>query len=137
MVLERLYSGDALGIVWNYYQFYGVDILIFFFVLYLYVAFALMALANKHEITPNWFAFFPILNVILIARIAGRSPWWAALYLLPVLSPTIGIVFFSFLIVFLFSSILENMEYSPWLSLLMLIPIVNLIALGVFAYGKK
>jgi hypothetical protein len=71
----------------------GMFLLLFFVIVVLYVimAISLMKIANRTN-TPNaWFAWIPILNLILMLQIAKRPMWWLIFFLVPILN-IVGIV---------------------------------------------
>lgn len=60
-------------------------------VIYVVMAISLMKIANRTG-TPNaWFAWIPILNLILMIQIAQRPMWWLVFFLVPVIN-IVGIV---------------------------------------------
>ena len=66
----------------------GMFLFILFFVLVIYVlmAISLMKIANRTN-TPNaWFAWIPILNLVLMLQIAGRPMWWLVFFLVPIIN---------------------------------------------------
>lgn len=60
-------------------------------VLYVITAISLMKIANRTG-TPNaWFAWIPILNLVLMLQIARRPMWWLIFFLVPIIN-IVGIV---------------------------------------------
>ena len=71
----------------------GMFLFIMLFILVIYVAMAisLMKIANRTN-TPNaWFAWIPILNLILMLQIAQRPMWWLVFFLVPIIN-IVGVV---------------------------------------------
>lgn len=71
----------------------GMFLFVMFLVIVLYVimAISLMKIANRTG-TPNaWFAWIPILNLILMLQIANRPMWWLIFWLVPIIN-IVGIV---------------------------------------------
>ena len=102
--------------------------IVVFIILYIYISLALMSMAKKTG-TPNaWFAWVPILNLILMANIAQMSAWLLFLLLVPIANLII--------IGMLWWKIAERRGFSGGLGLLMFVPIANLIMPGVFAWKK-
>lgn len=66
----------------------GMFIFIMLFVLVIYVAMAisLMKIANRTNTENAWFAWIPILNLILMLQIAKRPMWWLVFFLVPILN---------------------------------------------------
>ena len=75
-----------------------------------------------------WFAFFPILDILLLLSLAGKPWWWTLLFFIPLLNILI------FAIVFM--GIAEARGKSSWSGLLMLIPGVNLLFLGYLTFSS-
>ncbi|MDD5489111.1 MAG: DUF5684 domain-containing protein [Candidatus Moranbacteria bacterium] len=66
-------------------------ILLFVLIIYVLMAISLMKIANRTN-TPNaWFAWIPILNLILMLQIANRPMWWLVFFLVPIIN-IVGIV---------------------------------------------
>ena len=105
-------------------------------VVYIYTAIALMTIAKKTNTKNGWLAFIPIANVYLITQIAGLSGWWT-LIILASLIPFIGSLLMLVVMIWMFWRIAEKIKYPGWTSILLIIPIVNLIILGVWAWAKK
>jgi hypothetical protein len=71
----------------------GMFLILFFVLIVLYVimAISLMKIANRTN-TPNaWFAWIPILNLILMLQISQRPMWWLVFFLVPFIN-IVGIV---------------------------------------------
>ncbi|MFH1376456.1 MAG: hypothetical protein ABIH25_02360 [Candidatus Woesearchaeota archaeon] len=103
---------------------------------YIYMAIALMTIANKTK-TPNaWLAWIPIANYYLMTQIA-KVPWWTFFAFLLVLIPAIGSLAFLAVSVWWWWRIAEVRKRPGWLGILTIIPIVNLIIVGVLAWAKK
>lgn len=114
--------------------FMGVTIFVMLAV-YVYTSFALMTIAKKTKTPNEWLAWIPIANLFLITQI-GKVPWWTVLIVL--IAPVIQ--FFGLLImlgvtVWWWWRIAEERKKPGWMSLLMLVPIVNLIIIGVLAWS--
>ncbi|MEI6222024.1 MAG: DUF5684 domain-containing protein [bacterium] len=58
-------------------------ILIVSFILYVFFGFCLMKMAQKSKTDNGWFAFIPVLNVVLMLQIVRRPVWWILLLLIP------------------------------------------------------
>jgi hypothetical protein len=52
-------------------------------VLYVVVALSLMRIAKRTNTENAWFAWIPILNLILMLQIAKRPMWWLVFFLVP------------------------------------------------------
>lgn len=102
---------------------------IFILAMYIYSAVCYMAMAKRTNTPNGWFAFIPILNIILMLQIAKRPLWWIILMLIPIVNLVIGII--------VMVDVLKALKRPAWWVILMLIPIVNLVILGVMAWGKN
>ncbi len=98
-------------------------------IFYVYFALALMSIAKRTNTKNPWLAFLPIANLYLMTQIAKVS--WLTLFLTFI--PLVNI----FIMVWLYWKIAKNLNRPGWFSLLLLIPIVNLIILGIMAWGGK
>ena len=96
--------------------------------LYIYFALTLMVTANKLGVANAWFAWIPILNIILMFQCAGLSPW---LFLLMFI-PFVNIILF----VYAYMKIAERRGFESWLGILMILPIANLIIPGYLAWAE-
>lgn len=108
-------------------------ILIFVIAAYLYFGFALMTIAKKTNIQNGWLAFIPIGNYYLMTQVA-KVPWWTLFGFFLAFIPLLGIFIFIGLWTWLWWKISEARGKPGWLSLLMLIPLVNLIIVGIIAW---
>jgi hypothetical protein len=96
-----------------------------------------MTLAQKTKTKNVWLAWIPIENLFLLANIA-QLPWWTALIvILAGWIPFVGQVTAAAIVVWWFWKIAEQRKYEGWISILMIVPIVNLGMLGVFAFNDK
>ena len=123
--------------MYPYDPFFRIGPIIFLVIIgfYIYVSFAIMAIAKKTKTENPWLAWIPIANVYLIIKIA-KLEWWYLLVILGVsLIPIVGWLIQMGLIVWIWSIICARLKRSRWLSLLMVIPIVNFILLGVLAWS--
>lgn len=109
--------------------------LVIFLIVYIYVALALMGIAKKTRTPNSWMAWIPIANFYLITQMAGFSGWWT-LILLAYIIPFIGPLLVMAVAIWMFWVIAEKIDMPGWTSLLLIIPIVNLIILGIYAWKK-
>jgi hypothetical protein len=86
----------------------------------LYVAFAvsLQTIAKKTGLSNGWFAWVPILNIVLLLQIAGMDLWMIILYLIP----CVGWIFNGYV----WSKVAQERGKSEFIGWLMLVPIVNI-----------
>ena len=100
------------------------------------MALALMAIAKRTKTKEPWFAWIPILNILLMLRIAKMH--WAFIFVflfsfIPIIGWIAGIV----LTVIVWGKVSEARKRPFWWGFLTLIPIVNLVIIGILAWSKK
>ena len=107
----------------------GIGFMGFFFmiIIYAYFAFCIMTIANKVGVENSWFAWIPILNVVLLVQIADKPLWWLILFLIPLVNIIIAIV--------IWMAIAEKCGKPNWLGILMIIPFVNFIIPAYLAFS--
>ena len=98
-------------------------------IFYLYFAIALMSVARKTNTLYSWFAFIPILNLILMAQVAQVSVWTVILAFIPFVNIIV--------MIWWWWKIAKARGRPGWWAILLLIPVVNLIILGVLAWGGQ
>lgn len=96
--------------------------------LYIYFALTLMTIAKKLDVKNAWFAWVPILNIILMFQCAGLSPW----LFLTMFIPLVNII----VMVYAYMKIAERRGFESWLGILMIVPIAQLIIPGYLAWGE-
>ncbi|HID30317.1 MAG TPA: tetratricopeptide repeat protein [Desulfobacterales bacterium] len=96
--------------------------------IYAIFCFPLQVIAKKTD-TPNaWFAWIPILNVVLMCNITGKPIWWLILLLVPLLNIII--------IVVLWMKIAEARNKPGWIGLLMLVPVIQWLVPFYLAFSE-
>jgi hypothetical protein len=100
---------------------------VFFLVFYVYHAWALQTIATKTNTENPWFAWIPILNIILMLNIAKKPIWWILLFLIPLANIVIAII--------VWMGIAEARNKPNWWGFLMIVPPVNLIVPGYLAWS--
>ncbi len=96
--------------------------------IYIYFALTLMVTAKKLEVKNAWFAWIPILNIILLLQCAGLSPWLFLLMFVPFANLII--------MIFAYMKIAERRGFESWLGILMIVPVANIIIPGYLAWGE-
>jgi hypothetical protein len=107
-----------------------------FLALYVYAGFAVMAIAKKTNTPRPWLAFVPIANVYLMAKIGDLSGWYTASLALALI-PFIGGFITTATFAYIWWKIAEKLHKPGWWGMLILIPVVNMIMIGVMAWGKE
>lgn len=108
--------------------------ILIFVAVYIYTALALMAIAKKTKTKNSWMAWIPIANFYLVTQMAKVNGLWT-LVLLALLIPFGGLVVAG-VSIWMFWRIAERIKMPGWTSLLLIIPVINLVVLGVYAWAK-
>ncbi len=94
---------------------------------YVYLALALSTLARKTNTARAWWAWIPILNVVLVLRIARKPVWWIVLLLIPVVNIVLAAL--------IWKSVAKVRQKSGWWGAVAIVPVVNLIVPGYLAWS--
>lgn len=113
----------------------AIFMIIFLIAVYIYTSIALMTIAKKTKTKHAWMAWIPLLNFYLLTQMAKQNGLWT-LILLACWIP-FGMIAIAAVAIWMFWIIAEKRKLPGWFSLLLLIPIVNLIILGIMAWKKK
>ena len=97
--------------------------------IYVYFSLCLYLIAKKLNVQAPWTAWIPIVNIWTLLQAAGKPCWWVLLFFIPFVS--------IFVVAYVWMCIVENLGRNKWLGILMLIPIVNLVYIGVLAFSKE
>jgi HEAT repeat protein len=92
---------------------------------HIFIAACLQRLARTSGCAPGWWAWVPLLNLVVPARLAGRSPAWCLLLLLPGLNVVVWGL--------LWAEACARLGKPVWLALPMCVPVVNLAVLAGLA----
>jgi membrane-bound acyltransferase YfiQ involved in biofilm formation len=127
-----LLAGAIITVLWV--------LLIFLFASYIYTSFAYMAIAKKAKHKTPAIAWIPVVGPLLITSKTAKMDWWPILLILGFGFPILGIFFK--LAVAIFSTIwlwktFEKIRITNWFAILCLIPIVNLVIIGIAAWSKR
>ena len=95
---------------------------------YFWLALCLYTIANKTRTPDAGLAWIPIANIYLMCKIASRSGWWTILFFIPLLNVVILII--------IWMDIAKARNQSPFLGILMIVPIANLVIPGVLAFSE-
>jgi len=108
----------------------GAFLLVFFLIfaaIYVYFALAFSTIAKKTN-TPNpWWAWVPVLNILLMLNIAKKPMWWIVLFFIPIVSIVIAII--------VMMGVAEARGKPNWWGILMIVPVVNIIVPGYLAWA--
>lgn len=125
--------GELMFSFWSLFMGIMLFAFIIFLAIYIYAAFALMTIAKKTKTKDPWLAWIPIANLYLMTQI-GKVPAWSMLFLLLAVIPFLGAFAVLGVMVWWWWKIAEARKKPGWLALLMLLPLVNLIVIGVIAW---
>lgn len=107
---------------------------------YIYISFAFMAIARRTKAMSPGIAWIPVVGPALIASRVAKMHWWPILLLVGIVIPVVGglfqLVFAVFFIIWLWY-MFEKLRKPAWWAILCIIPIVNLVLIGIAAWGKK
>jgi uncharacterized protein DUF5684 len=98
-------------------------------VMYVYHALALQTIATKTNTENPWFAWIPILNIVLMLNIAKKPIWWIILCLIPLVNIAILII--------VWMGIAEARSKPNWWGILIIVPVANLIVPGYLAWSDS
>lgn len=122
---------------------FAVVALIIALVMYVYFALAYMTIARKLKTEPAWLAWIPIANVYLIWKMSAAPVWSLVVFIAGVFAGVIPIIGFILAFAPLAMSvywmwlIAEKRNFPGWISLLMLVPIANVVLPGVLAWVDR
>jgi len=108
----------GMGIMWF------VMILVF----YVYYGVCLMKMAKKVGLSDGWWAWIPILNVLLMLKIAGKPMWWILLYLIPLVNIVIAVI--------VWMGIAERLGKPSYWGILMIIPVISFFVPAYLAFSN-
>ncbi len=95
---------------------------------YIYWCLCLFMIAGKLDVPSPWTAWIPFVQIWTFVTAAGKPWWWILLLFVPLLNIIVGI--------YLWVCITENLGRNKWLGLLTLVPLVNLVFIGVLAFAR-
>jgi len=94
---------------------------------YLYLSVCIFFMAKKTGEDNAWFAFIPILDIVLLLSIADMPLWWLVLCLIPLVNLVAAAM--------IWMAVSRAMGKPSLMGLLIFIPIVNLIFVGYLAFS--
>jgi hypothetical protein len=132
---EIMQNALGAGILGGFMATLGAFAILFTLGFYIFAAFALMAIAKKTKTKNSWMAWIPIANLYLVTQMAKLNGLWT-LILLAWFIPAVGGLIVAGVGIWMFWRIAERIKMPGWTSLLLIVPIVNLIILGIYAWKK-
>lgn len=89
--------------------------LVFGLLMYVYMSYSLMTIANKTGTPNGWLAWIPVANIYLMVTIARKPAWWIVLFFIPFANLIASVL--------VFMGIAEACGKPGWVGLLMLVPV--------------
>jgi hypothetical protein len=102
--------------------------LLFVAAIYIYMAICLMKIAKKTGTANGWFAWIPILNLILMIQCSKKPMWWIIMFFIPFVN-----IVFSVLV---WMGIAEAVKKPSWWGIMAIVPIMNIVMPGYLAFSK-
>ena len=123
---------NPITLVWLFFQqepspLAGLVMLVVMLAFYAFFAVCLQKIAEKTGTDPAWWAWVPILQVLLLLKIAGRPMWWIILCFIPLVSIVILII--------VMVDVCHKRGKPGWLAVGLIIPLVNFATLGYLAFS--
>lgn len=114
------FAGLAIG--------FAVFMILFALAIYVYYSICLMKIAKKTGTSNGWFAWIPILNLILMIQCAKKPMWWIIMFFIPFANIVFGIL--------VWIGIAEAVKKPSWWGIMTIVPVMNLIMPGYLAFSK-
>ena len=96
--------------------------------LYGFFGLCLMVLARKLNENRVWWAWVPVLQVLLMLRLGQVSLWWFIALLVPFINVGVAI--------YVWIRIAGRRSKPWWMGVLMIVPVADLFVLGYLAYSQ-
>jgi hypothetical protein len=129
MATDQLAGAGLMGIILAL----GAIAFVIGLIFYIYFALALYTIAKKTKTDLPWLAWIPFANIYLLVKCGGLQWWWLFGFLLNLI-PAIGWLLAMAWVAYVWWKVSEARNYPGWMGILMLIPVVNLILVGVIAW---
>lgn len=100
---------------------------------YVYSALALMKIGKGLGYQNSWYAWIPILNMVMLFNLGGQNPWLILLALIPGL----GALILGILTIIALANIAEKRGYDKVIALISLIPLGAYVLLYLLAWKPK
>ncbi len=100
-----------------------------FIFFHLVMAYALWKMAERLGEESKWYAFVPVLNVVLLLKLAKRPIWWLVLFLLPIANIVVLIV--------VTMDVCARFGLNKWWGLLAVLSPFNLVLYLYMALSEK
>lgn len=98
--------------------------------IYLFFAFCLVTIAKKAgQEQRAWWGWVPIMQVLLLLKIASLDWWWIFFFLIPFVNVALAI--------FVWVKIAKVLSKHPIWGVLMIVPVVDVAVLAYLAFSKR
>jgi hypothetical protein len=125
-------SDAAVATLLAFFVGFFVIIAVILVVIHIFMAVCLMKIAHKTN-TPNaWFAWIPILNIVLMLQIAKKPVWWIILLFIPFVN-----IVWVVLQVLVWMAISRECGKEEWLGILIIVPVANIIVPAYLAFSNN
>ncbi|MBT4334688.1 hypothetical protein HOD61_02630 [archaeon] len=118
--------------------------------IYVYFSYTLMIIGKKTKTGEKWMAWIPFVQYYYICKIGKKPTWWMSFFIIPPVINNISnyislnsivlsliTIISTVYVVMIWMNIAERRKMSKWLGLMELVPIANLVMMGILAYSKK
>lgn len=116
-------AGGLMAFIAAFFVFF----LIIGLAMYVYYALAFQTIAKKTNTPNDWWAWIPILNIVLLLNIAKKPIWWIILFFIPLVGLVVSVI--------VLMAVAEARNKPSWWGIMFIIPIMNLIAPGYLAWA--
>ncbi len=97
--------------------------------IYAFFGYCLYRMAQKLNLSDKaWWGWVPVMQVLLMLKMAGKAWWWIFLFLIPLVNIVIGII--------VWIKIAQALNKPKWTGVLMIVPGIDLFVLGYLALSK-
>lgn len=116
--LQTSGSGSGAGGVFELFWVLGFSLISL--IMYIFCSYCFQKIFQRLNIPNAWLAWVPFGNTWLMLRAGDQSGWWVVAMFIPLLNFVVLI----FLII-AFVNVMKKLGRSPWLLLLLLVPLAN------------
>jgi len=130
-VMSGAAAGGLLALILGFFM-------VFFILaigIYLYSSFAFMSIAKKNNQETPGLAWIPYVGPLIVMYHASKAHWWPFIVFGLAFIPFVNLVAAVMGIIWLWKTF-EAIGKPGWWALLMLVPVLNIIILGVAAWSK-
>lgn len=113
-----------------------IGLLVFVIALVAFYCYCLQIIAKRTGTENGWFAWIPILNMLLMLDIAKRPRWWILLWIFVGLIPIIGQIVTIVTMAIVWIEISAARGKSYWVGILAVFPVTSMFVLPYLAFSK-